>query len=105
MQAGKNRHEDICEAIELFGREVLPEFKERDEAAVRAKTERLAPVVEAALARRAEPEGLMPEGYCFPAIPRRMVDASGNAEAKKWLEQVAEDRALGKRDAALGIAG
>jgi hypothetical protein len=47
----------------------------------------------------------MPEGYCFPAIPRRMVDASGNAEAKKWLEQIAEDRALGKRDAALGIAG
>jgi hypothetical protein len=105
MQAGKNRHEDICEAIELFGREVLPEFKERDEAAVRAKTERLAPVVEAALARRTEPEGLMPEGYGFPAIPRRMVDASGNAEAKKWLEQVAEDRATGKRDPALGIAG
>jgi alkanesulfonate monooxygenase SsuD/methylene tetrahydromethanopterin reductase-like flavin-dependent oxidoreductase (luciferase family) len=105
MQAGKNRHEDICEAIELFGREVLPEFEERDEAAVRAKTERLAPVVEAALARRTEPEGLMPDDYCFPAIPRRMVDASGNAEAKQWLEQLAEDRALGKRDAALGIAG
>jgi alkanesulfonate monooxygenase SsuD/methylene tetrahydromethanopterin reductase-like flavin-dependent oxidoreductase (luciferase family) len=105
MQAGKNRHEHICEALELFGREVLPEFKERDGAATAAKAERLAPVVEAALARRVEPEGLMPDDYCFPAIPRRMVDASGNAEAKQWLEQIAEDRALGKRDATLGIAG
>ena len=32
LQAGRNRHEDIMESIELFGREVLPEFAERDEA-------------------------------------------------------------------------
>ena len=25
-QAGKNRHEHIMESLELFGREVLPEF-------------------------------------------------------------------------------
>ena len=31
LQAGKNRHEHIMESLELFGREVLPEFKERDE--------------------------------------------------------------------------
>ncbi len=31
FQAGKNRHEHIMEALELFGREVLPEFKDRDE--------------------------------------------------------------------------
>jgi alkanesulfonate monooxygenase SsuD/methylene tetrahydromethanopterin reductase-like flavin-dependent oxidoreductase (luciferase family) len=105
MQAGKNRHDHICEALELFGREVLPEFKERDEAITKAKAERLAPVVEAALARRTEPEGLMPEGYCFPAIPRRMVDESGNPDARKWLEQIAEDRAHGKRDPSFGIAG
>ena len=30
-QAGKNKHEDIMESFELFGREVLPEFVERDE--------------------------------------------------------------------------
>ena len=33
MQAGRNRHEDIMESIELFGTEVLPEFAERDPAA------------------------------------------------------------------------
>ena len=29
-QAGKNKHEDICSSLELFGREVMPEFKERE---------------------------------------------------------------------------
>lgn len=30
-QAGKIPHEILCESIELFGKEVLPEFKERDQ--------------------------------------------------------------------------
>ncbi len=29
-QAGKNTHEDICESLELFAREVMPEFHERE---------------------------------------------------------------------------
>jgi alkanesulfonate monooxygenase SsuD/methylene tetrahydromethanopterin reductase-like flavin-dependent oxidoreductase (luciferase family) len=31
-QAGRNSHEDICSSLELFGREVMPEFQERDPA-------------------------------------------------------------------------
>ena len=31
QQAGRNRHEHIMESLELFGREILPEFKDRDE--------------------------------------------------------------------------
>jgi alkanesulfonate monooxygenase SsuD/methylene tetrahydromethanopterin reductase-like flavin-dependent oxidoreductase (luciferase family) len=45
-QAGKNRHEDICESIELFAKEVLPEFKERDERRQREKAARLEPIME-----------------------------------------------------------
>ena len=30
-RSGKNRHEHIMESLELFGREVLPEFMDRDE--------------------------------------------------------------------------
>ena len=30
-QAGDRKHEDIMESIELFGKEVLPEFKDRHE--------------------------------------------------------------------------
>src|SRR4051812_11591601 len=55
LQAGTNRHEHIMEAIELFGTEVLPEFAERADAADRAKDERLAGAVQAALARRSPP--------------------------------------------------
>ena len=28
-QAGKNRHEDICESLELFAKEVMPAFRQR----------------------------------------------------------------------------
>src|SRR5204862_3604731 len=30
-QAGKNTHEDICSSLELFAREVMPEFHARDD--------------------------------------------------------------------------
>ena len=97
MQAGKNRHEDICEAMELFGTTVLPEFKERDAAQVRAKASRMAPAIDAAMARKAlEPDAAeMPDGYSFPAMPRAVVEASGDQQAKEWLAKFAEDSAAG----------
>jgi hypothetical protein len=55
LQAGNNRHEHICESLELFGREVIPRFMETREAKERAKAERLAPAISRALARRAPP--------------------------------------------------
>jgi hypothetical protein len=30
VQTGRVRHEDVCESLELFAREVMPEFHERD---------------------------------------------------------------------------
>jgi hypothetical protein len=61
-QAGPNRHEDICESLELFGEKVIPQFAERAEEVERAKHERLAPAIEAALARR-EPPREAPRDY------------------------------------------
>jgi alkanesulfonate monooxygenase SsuD/methylene tetrahydromethanopterin reductase-like flavin-dependent oxidoreductase (luciferase family) len=61
-QAGNNRHEHICESLELFAREVMPEFKEKEDERERDKRERLAPAIEAALARRA-PARRAPEDY------------------------------------------
>jgi alkanesulfonate monooxygenase SsuD/methylene tetrahydromethanopterin reductase-like flavin-dependent oxidoreductase (luciferase family) len=61
-QAGRNRHEHICESLELFAREVMPEFAERADEHDRAKAERLAGAVEAALARR-DPPRAAPPGY------------------------------------------
>jgi alkanesulfonate monooxygenase SsuD/methylene tetrahydromethanopterin reductase-like flavin-dependent oxidoreductase (luciferase family) len=54
-QSGRNRHEHICESLELFAREVMPEFQEEEPARERAKLERLAPALEAALERRSAP--------------------------------------------------
>jgi alkanesulfonate monooxygenase SsuD/methylene tetrahydromethanopterin reductase-like flavin-dependent oxidoreductase (luciferase family) len=101
MQAGKNRHEHICEALELFGKEVLPPFKERDEALVAAKAKRMEPIVEAALARKERTAPDLPEGYSFPAMPRRMVDASGNEQAKAWLDRLADASAVGDATSAM----
>jgi alkanesulfonate monooxygenase SsuD/methylene tetrahydromethanopterin reductase-like flavin-dependent oxidoreductase (luciferase family) len=52
-QAGTNRHEHICESLELFAAEVAPRFAEHASEREHAKQERLAGAVEQALARRA----------------------------------------------------
>ena len=107
LQAGKNRHEHICESLELFGRDVLPAFKERDEAQVRAKSARLARAIDAAMERRAhEPDPPpLPPDYSFPAMPRRWADETGSEEMREWLENFADARAKGIRDEGLGILG
>jgi alkanesulfonate monooxygenase SsuD/methylene tetrahydromethanopterin reductase-like flavin-dependent oxidoreductase (luciferase family) len=108
MQAGNNRHEDICESIELFGTEVLPEFVERDEAHAEAKRRRLEPVVEAAMGRKVRDTPAMPDGYTITAIPKQLVEAGIGEEFgfdEENLEQFAEDRAMGRRNTGAGIIG
>jgi alkanesulfonate monooxygenase SsuD/methylene tetrahydromethanopterin reductase-like flavin-dependent oxidoreductase (luciferase family) len=51
VNLGDTRHEHVCESLELFAREVMPEFAERREARDNAKRDRLAESVEKALAR------------------------------------------------------
>jgi alkanesulfonate monooxygenase SsuD/methylene tetrahydromethanopterin reductase-like flavin-dependent oxidoreductase (luciferase family) len=67
-QAGRNRHEHICESLELFAREVMPEFRDRADDLEKVKAERLAPSVAAALSRR-DPPRRTPTDYAFPALP------------------------------------
>ena len=106
LQAGRNEHEHIMESIEIFGKEVLPEFLERDEAQVAAKAARLAPAIEAAMDRRAEVYQPKDIGdYSFPALPKQWAKAMGSKELETTLNQWADDRAAGKRDGAAGIAG
>ena len=52
QQGGNNRHEDICASLDLFAREVMPEFKQAEVERVARKQEALAPYLEAALARK-----------------------------------------------------
>ena len=52
QQAGRNRHEHICEALELFAAEVMPAFKAEAPAREARKAEELAPYIAAALKRK-----------------------------------------------------
>ena len=89
-QAGNNRHEHIMESLELFGREVLPEFKERDEKAQRDKAIRLEPVIDKVMARKpAEDHPPLPSAdYAFPSIPLAMADRLGNDEFFSALDDM-----------------
>ena len=70
-QSGHNQHEHIMESLELFGREVLPEFIERDERLQREKAARLEPVIESAMMRKpaSDHPPLDDPDYKFAAIP------------------------------------
>jgi alkanesulfonate monooxygenase SsuD/methylene tetrahydromethanopterin reductase-like flavin-dependent oxidoreductase (luciferase family) len=98
MQAGKNTHEDICESLERFATEVMPEFAERDEQQRKEKLARFEPIIEAAFERKVDDRPAMPEGYIMKAIPKAMVDQSGNDQFQEWLDSMADQQATGTPD-------
>jgi alkanesulfonate monooxygenase SsuD/methylene tetrahydromethanopterin reductase-like flavin-dependent oxidoreductase (luciferase family) len=58
QQAGRNRHDHICEALELFAAEVMPEFRAEAAAREARKIEDLAPYIAAALKRKSRMQPL-----------------------------------------------
>ena len=73
QQGGRNRHDHICQSLELFAGEVLPEFREREASRARAKTEELAPAIEQALARKDKMQPLADERIpSFLALGRQV---------------------------------
>jgi alkanesulfonate monooxygenase SsuD/methylene tetrahydromethanopterin reductase-like flavin-dependent oxidoreductase (luciferase family) len=110
LQAGRNRHEHIMESIERFGTEILPEFADRDVARSAAKAERYRPIVEAAMARRAEaldrdPLPVLPDDYVVKAIPKQLIDDAQNEAGRQFLDKVAEETAGGDGDAMSNLFG
>ena len=98
FQAGKNRHEHIMEALELFGREVLPEFKDRDEKLTRDKEQRLAPVDrrgDGAQARRRITRRCRPPTTRSRRSRARWPTAFGNDDFHQMLDEFAEQSAVG----------
>ena len=77
QQAGNNRHEHICDALELFAARVMPEFKARAAEREAQKMADLAPWIEAALARKQympmPPDDELP---VFEALGRRISEES-----------------------------
>ena len=93
QQAGRNKHEHIMESLELFDREVLPEFKDRDQKQRSAKAERLARHVDAALERRQNQAPGMPPGYAMDAMAKAIVKQLGGEQV---LEEIASKTAMGE---------
>jgi hypothetical protein len=88
------------ESLELFGREILPEFRDRDEKAQRDKAQRLEPVIEQVMARKpvSDHPSLPSDHYEMPAIPRAIADRMDSDDFHSWLEDFAEKSASGTGD-------
>jgi alkanesulfonate monooxygenase SsuD/methylene tetrahydromethanopterin reductase-like flavin-dependent oxidoreductase (luciferase family) len=95
--AGKNRHEHVMESLELFGREILPEFAERDDKIRRDKAARLEPMIEQVLARKPESDHppLVPD-FEVPAIPRAEADRTESTQFHEWLDDFEQQLAAGE---------
>ncbi len=111
-QAGNNRHDHICESLEVFAQEVMPEFATHAEERDADKLARLAPAMEAALARRpparqaapdytiepldsgppAAPSGAGADGNGGPGLAARLA-AHGEAALGAFVRR-ADDRQL-----------
>jgi alkanesulfonate monooxygenase SsuD/methylene tetrahydromethanopterin reductase-like flavin-dependent oxidoreductase (luciferase family) len=77
QQGGRNRHDHICQSLELFASEVMPEFKAEVAERERKKAEELAPVIAAAMARKSPMPALADEDIpVLEALGRRIAEAS-----------------------------
>ncbi len=75
QQAGMNQHEHICESLELFASEVMPEFKAREAEREERKMQELAPYLEAAMARKIRMKALSDEEIpTYMALGRRIAE-------------------------------
>jgi alkanesulfonate monooxygenase SsuD/methylene tetrahydromethanopterin reductase-like flavin-dependent oxidoreductase (luciferase family) len=105
LQAGPTKHEHICASLELFGKQVIPRFAEGREERERAKAERLAPAIEAALARREPPRASVPyriDETAELARARRATQPSLRAIASAGRSEL---RARGRRTFARLVSG
>ena len=101
MQAGRNKHEHIMESLELFAREVMPEFKDRDDKIVAQKKQRMQPAVDAAMARRVDDAPPLPEGYTITPMFRKVIEKQVGKEA---IEKFADAQAAGTMPGVMQMA-
>lgn len=92
QQGGRNRHEHICEALELFAHDVMPEFKEKEVTRQKKKMEALAPFIEKAFARKERMKALADEDIpIVEALGRQITqnpvtDPAAEENARRWSQ-------------------
>jgi alkanesulfonate monooxygenase SsuD/methylene tetrahydromethanopterin reductase-like flavin-dependent oxidoreductase (luciferase family) len=110
QQGGRNRHEHICEALDLFARQVMPEFKEREQQRQNAKMMELEPFIEQAMARKQRMKALAEDEIpTFVALGRQIAEQGKETEQQrvnrqKWAatSHVPLQDPLKKKDAPAG---
>ena len=88
QQAGANRHEDICESLELFAERVLPDFKARDAGHVAKKNERIADARERAEARKPTLTSVseIPVVDSYPVLKQKLEERAEEANNNEMSE-------------------
>lgn len=90
QQGGRNKHEHICKALELFASAVMPEFKEKEAERQKKKMEALAPFIEKAFARKERTKALADEEIpIVEALGRQITqnpvnDPAAEERARRW---------------------
>ena len=79
QQAGRNKHEHICQSLELFAAEVMGEFKARAAEREAKKARELASYIEAAMARKKWMKPLADDA--IPVVKASVVRAQVNTTA------------------------
>ncbi len=91
QQGGNNRHGHICETLELFAAEVMGEFAEAEAEREQAKLARLAPALDAAMARKVPMRALDDDEIpVFDALGRTIVATLPPEEAAQVADTVKE---------------
>jgi alkanesulfonate monooxygenase SsuD/methylene tetrahydromethanopterin reductase-like flavin-dependent oxidoreductase (luciferase family) len=83
QQCGNNKHEHICESLELFADTVMPEFKQGEAEREAKKAAELAPYIEAALARKDRMAPLADEDIPTILALGRQIAETGPAVSSK----------------------
>jgi hypothetical protein len=95
VQTGRTKHEHIMETIELFAKEVMPEFKARDADLRKKKQADLEPLISAALARRPADGPPVPEGYkVVPAMRDFLTKKGGETRLDEIKDKFANEDGL-----------
>ena len=94
QQGGRNQHEHICEALELFANDVMPEFRAREIEREKRKQEELAPYIEKAMARKQAMTPMRDEEIpVYVALGRKIAEEGTGTERQKQNAKLWADAA------------
>ncbi len=94
QQGGKNKHEDICDSLNLFADRVMPEFKAEAESSEKRKADELAPYVEKAFKRKQYMKEMTDDeipsypayGAMIAEVDTSQLPAEQRARAERWKQ-------------------